>query len=58
MRPDPFRQPPHLDFDIDRTVLAVLGEVANKIANARLLGEERIGEFENSLKIEVPSGEP
>ena len=58
LRPDPFRQPAHLRFDIDRAVFAMRGEVADKIGDARPLGEERIGEFEDPLEIQVPRGEP
>ena len=33
-------------------------EVADKIADARPLSQQRIGKFENLLEIQVPRGEP
>src|SRR5215471_7022902 len=58
LRPDLLRQPAHLRFDIDRAVFAMRSEIADKIADARPLGEKRIGQFQDPLEIQVPRGEP
>src|SRR5262249_11476005 len=55
---DPFQQPTDLHFDIDRAVFATSDEVADKIADTRALGQQRIGQIENSLEIQVPRSEP
>jgi hypothetical protein len=38
---DPFRQPPHLGFDIDCAEFTMRSEEADEIANTRPLGEQR-----------------
>jgi hypothetical protein len=58
LRPDPFRQPAHLGFDIDRTVLTMGDQVADKLGDARPLGQQRVGQIEEALEIEVPGAEP
>src|SRR5262249_58918730 len=58
LRSDPFQQPADLGFDIDYTEFAMRGEVANKLCDWWSLGQQRIGDFEDPLEIQVPGGEP